>query len=97
MIGERRSELTTADSWVMHVSREGDVQVTKEDAKQAMNEQYGGQDEPSTGFNSTYRAAAKFSNAYMLVYIRESDWNTVMCDVIPCFLRQQILLGAEAT
>ena len=46
-----------------------------------MNEQYGGQDEPSAGFGSTYRAANKFSNAYMLVYIREQDWNTIMCDV----------------
>ena len=72
------------------VRYEAGVKVTKEDAKQAMNEQYGGQDEPSTGFNSTYRAAAKFSNAYMLVYIRESDWNTVMCDVIP-FLYASIL------
>lgn len=56
-------------------------QVTKEDAKQAMLEQYGGQDEPAAGFGSNYRAAAKFSNAYMLVYIRESDWSDIMCEV----------------
>lgn len=24
---------------------------------------------------------AKFSNAYMLVYVRLSDWPTIMCDV----------------
>ena len=58
-----------------------DLQVTKEDVKQAMHEQYGGQDEPSPGFSTNYRGVTKFSNAYMLVYIRESDWNTVMCEV----------------
>lgn len=57
------------------------MQVTKEDAKQAMHEQYGGQDEPAAGFGSNFRAATKFSNAYMLVYIRESDWHDIMCEV----------------
>lgn len=40
----------------------------------------GGQDEPGTGYNAGYKYT-KFSNAYMLVYVRESDWNTIMCDV----------------
>lgn len=45
-----------------------------------MDEQMGGQDEPA-GYNVTYKYT-KFSNAYMLVYIRESDWNTIMCEVL---------------
>lgn len=53
-------------------------QVSLEDPKKALNEQYGGEDEnspPGTGFN-TFRFT-KFSNAYMLVYVRKSDWNQV--------------------
>ena len=64
---------------------EADLQVSKAEARQALDEQYGGQDEPLSGFNNNYRAATKFSNAYMLVYIRESDWNTIMCDVRPLY------------
>ena len=39
-----------------------------------MQEQFGGEDEnpPATGFN-TFKFT-KYSNAYMLVYIRKSDW-----------------------
>ena len=57
--------------------------MTKEDAKQALDEQYGGQDEPSSGFNAPSYKYTKYSNAYMLVYIRESDWNNIMCEVRP--------------
>lgn len=56
------------------------MQVTKEDARQAMNDQYGGQDEPVSGnYNHSYRGT-KFSNAYMLVYVRESEWENIMCE-----------------
>lgn len=54
------------------------LQVSIEDAKKALNEQYGGEDEnppPGTGFN-TFKFT-KYSNAYMLVYVRTSDWNRV--------------------
>ncbi|KAI3938563.1 hypothetical protein MKW98_016068 [Papaver atlanticum] len=44
-----------------------DERVTKEDAKWALEEQYGGEE--------------RFSNAYMLVYIRESDKDEIICDV----------------
>lgn len=51
------------------------VQVTKEDKKKALDEQFGGEDEnppPAPGFNNapTFKFT-KYSNAYMLVYIRE--------------------------
>jgi hypothetical protein len=60
-------------------------QVSNEDAKKALNEQYGGEDEnspPGTGFN-TFRFT-KYSNAYMLVYVRKSDWDQVCC--LPCVI-----------
>jgi hypothetical protein len=54
------------------------MQVSVEDAKKALNEQYGGEDEnspPGTGFN-TFKFT-KYSNAYMLVYVRTSHWDKV--------------------
>jgi hypothetical protein len=55
--------------------------VTKENARQALDDQYGGQDEPTSGgFTPSYRGT-KFSNAYMLVYMRESEWENLMCEV----------------
>ena len=49
--------------------------MSVEDARKAMQEQFGGEDEnpPATGFN-TFKFT-KYSNAYMLVYIRKSDWD----------------------
>ncbi|XP_026444313.1 ubiquitin carboxyl-terminal hydrolase 13-like [Papaver somniferum] len=44
-----------------------DKRVTKEDIKRVLEEQYGGE--------------AKYLNAYMLVYIRESDRDEIMCNV----------------
>ncbi|KAI3906979.1 hypothetical protein MKW92_023595 [Papaver armeniacum] len=44
-----------------------DERVTKEDTKWALEEQFGGEE--------------RFSNAYMLVYIRESDKDEIICDV----------------
>lgn len=54
------------------------LQVSVEDVKKALNEQYGGEDEnspPGTGFN-TFKFT-KYSNAYMLVYVRTSHWDKV--------------------
>ncbi|KAL1211670.1 Ubiquitin C-terminal hydrolase 13 [Cardamine amara subsp. amara] len=53
-----------------------DERVTKEDLKRALEEQYGAEEElPQTnpGFNNPPFLFTKYSNAYMLVYIRESD------------------------
>ncbi|KAI3863559.1 hypothetical protein MKW92_011884 [Papaver armeniacum] len=44
-----------------------DERVTKEDIRWALDKQYGGE--------------ARYSNAYMLVYIRESDREEIMCNV----------------
>ncbi|KAH9610514.1 hypothetical protein KSS87_011420 [Heliosperma pusillum] len=61
-----------------------DERVTKEDMKRALDEQYGGEEElPQTnpGFNNTPFKFTKYSNAYMLVYIRETDKDKILCNV----------------
>ncbi|XP_074565109.1 ubiquitin C-terminal hydrolase 13-like [Curcuma longa] len=61
-----------------------DERVTKEDIKRAIEEQYGGEEElpqMNPGFNNTPFKFTKYSNAYMLVYIRESDKDKIMCNV----------------
>ncbi|XP_042056257.1 ubiquitin C-terminal hydrolase 12-like [Salvia splendens] len=61
-----------------------DERVTKEDMERALEEQYGGEEEfPQTnpGYNNTPFKFTKCSNAYMLVYIRVSDKDKIMCDV----------------
>eukprot|EP00249_Psilotum_nudum_P018816 c26973_g2_i1 orf=2-2626(-) len=59
-----------------------DEHVTKEKLKIALEEQYGGEEElPQTnpGFNNAPFKFTKYSNAYMLVYIRESDKDKIIC------------------
>ena len=59
-------------------------QVYKETSKRALDEQFGGEDEtppPAPGFTSPTLKLTKYSNAYMLVYIRESSWKDIMRDV----------------
>ncbi|XP_039139538.1 ubiquitin carboxyl-terminal hydrolase 13-like isoform X1 [Dioscorea cayenensis subsp. rotundata] len=71
---------TLSDQWYKF----DDERVTKEDLKRALEEQYGGEEElPQTnpGFNNTPFKFTKYSNAYMLVYIRESDKEKVICNV----------------
>ncbi|KHG10063.1 Ubiquitin carboxyl-terminal hydrolase 12 -like protein [Gossypium arboreum] len=71
---------TLSDQWYKF----DDERVTKEDMKRALEEQYGGEEElPQTnpGFNNTPFKFTKYSNAYMLVYIRESDKDKIVCDV----------------
>ncbi|KAF1868595.1 hypothetical protein Lal_00036033 [Lupinus albus] len=61
-----------------------DERVTKEDIKRALEEQYGGEEElPQTnpGFNNTPFKFTKYSNAYMLVYVRETDKDKIICNV----------------
>ena len=92
-----------------------DERVTKEDAKRALEEQYGGEEEVCTmsilqiihidhlqfyvyiifffylsfaqlpqmnpGLNNPPFRFTKYSNAYMLVYIRESDKDKIICNV----------------
>ncbi|KAF8005626.1 hypothetical protein BT93_K0032 [Corymbia citriodora subsp. variegata] len=71
---------TLTDQWFKF----DDERVTKEDIKRALEEQYGGEEElPQTnpGFNSSPFKFTKYSNAYMLVYIRESDKDKIVCSV----------------
>ncbi|XP_039024215.1 ubiquitin carboxyl-terminal hydrolase 12-like [Hibiscus syriacus] len=70
---------TLSDQWYKF----DDERVTKEDMKRALEEQYGGEELPQTnpGFNNTPFKFTKYSNAYMLVYIRESDNVKIICNV----------------
>ncbi|CAD6270087.1 unnamed protein product [Miscanthus lutarioriparius] len=71
---------TLSDQWYKF----DDERVTKEDIKKALEEQYGGEEELpqiNPGFNNTPFKFTKYSNAYMLVYIRESDKEKIMCNV----------------
>ncbi|KAH7547698.1 hypothetical protein JRO89_XS14G0004000 [Xanthoceras sorbifolium] len=71
---------TLSDQWFKF----DDERVTKEDMKRALEEQYGGEEElPHTnpGFNNSPFKFTKYSNAYMLVYIRESDRDKIICNV----------------
>lgn len=55
-------------------------QVTKEDRKAAMEDQFGG--EASEGkARHQFSSLFKSQSAYMLVYIRESEWNEIMGQV----------------
>ncbi|XP_031094460.1 ubiquitin carboxyl-terminal hydrolase 12-like [Ipomoea triloba] len=71
---------TLSDQWFKF----DDERVTKEDMKRALEEQYGGEEElPQTnpGFNNSPFKFTKYSNAYMLVYIRECDKDKIICNV----------------
>ncbi|KAG8387302.1 hypothetical protein BUALT_Bualt02G0007200 [Buddleja alternifolia] len=62
-----------------------DERVTKEDMNKALEELYGGEEEhvmqTNPGINNTPFKFTRHSNAYMLVYIRESDKDKIMCKV----------------
>ncbi|KAL0459972.1 UNVERIFIED_CONTAM: Ubiquitin carboxyl-terminal hydrolase 13, partial [Sesamum latifolium] len=57
-----------------------DERVTKEDITKALNELYGGE-ETNPGINNAPFKFTRHSNAYMLVYIRESDKDKILCDI----------------
>ena len=52
------------------------MQVTKQDAKRALAENFGGQDD-----SGVYRYT-RSSNAYLLVYVRETEWPGIMSQVM---------------
>ncbi|CAM0883475.1 unnamed protein product [Alopecurus aequalis] len=71
---------TLSDQWYKF----DDERVTKENMQRALEEQYGGEEElPQTnpGLNTNPLRFTKYSNAYMLVYIRESDKDNIICDL----------------
>ncbi|XP_019461341.1 PREDICTED: ubiquitin carboxyl-terminal hydrolase 12-like isoform X2 [Lupinus angustifolius] len=72
-----------------------DDRVTKEDAKRALEEQYGGEEElPHTnpGFNNSPFKFTRHSNAYMLVYIRDSDKDNIICSVDEKDIAQHLIV-----
>lgn len=61
-----------------------DEHVNKSDASEAIDNNWGsgGDDKASVTYGvAPVRIAPRFSNAYMLVYVRESEWDSVMCKV----------------
>eukprot|EP00898_Chlorokybus_atmophyticus_P001501 jgi/Chlat1/2351/Chrsp17S02617 len=71
---------TLGDQWLKF----DDERVTKEDGKKALDEQFGGEEEvppAQPGLNAPAYKWTKYSNAYMLVYIRDSDKDKVICPV----------------
>ncbi|XP_024396662.1 ubiquitin C-terminal hydrolase 13 [Physcomitrium patens] len=61
-----------------------DEHVTKEETKRALEDQYGGEEElpaQNPAYNQPAFKFTKYSNAYMLVYIRDSDKDKVICNV----------------
>nr|XP_028946223.1 ubiquitin carboxyl-terminal hydrolase 13-like isoform X2 [Malus domestica]XP_028946224.1 ubiquitin carboxyl-terminal hydrolase 13-like isoform X2 [Malus domestica] len=68
---------TLSDQWYKF----GDKCVTKEDVKRALEEQYGGEEETNPDFNNTPFKLTRHSDAYMLVYVRDSDKDKVICNV----------------
>lgn len=69
---------------VIIVSDAMTVQVYKESSKRAIDEQFGGEDEtppPAPGFTAPTLKLTKYSNAYMLVYVRQSSWKDIMLEV----------------
>nr|GEX04170.1 ubiquitin carboxyl-terminal hydrolase 12-like isoform X2 [Tanacetum cinerariifolium] len=70
---------TLSDQWLKF----DDEHITKEDRKSAMDEQYGGEYElpQENSLLDNSPSKLKYSNAYMLVYIRESDQENMMCNV----------------
>mmetsp|Transcript_35695 Transcript_35695/g.79387 ORF Transcript_35695/g.79387 Transcript_35695/m.79387 type:complete len:1131 (+) Transcript_35695:131-3523(+) len=61
-----------------------DDRVTIESKEKALDEQFGGEDDTlsaNTGYNNAPVRYTKYSNAYMLVYIRVSDWDRIVCNV----------------
>ncbi|GAU14502.1 hypothetical protein TSUD_250440 [Trifolium subterraneum] len=83
---------TLSDLWYKF----DDERVTKEDPKRVLEEQYGGEEElPQTnpGFNNTPFKFTKYSNAYMLVYIREADKEKVICNVDEKDIAEHLRVG----
>lgn len=56
-----------------------DETVTKATEEQAIQENWGTPEASAKPFGNQNRV--RFSNAYMLVYVRESEWDSIMCDV----------------
>ena len=59
-----------------------DERVTKEPPEAAIDQQFGGDDEPpNPGYGNFNYKVTRSSNAYMLVYVRISEKDHIMCPV----------------
>ena len=71
-----------------------DERVTKEEAARALDEQYGEdageEDKLRRGLTPGIRPS-RFSNAYMLVYVRESDEAQILCDATESDIQEHLL------
>ncbi len=73
------------------------LQVTKESRKAAVDDQFGGESDAGKvrhQFSSLFKA----QNAYMLVYVRETEWDEIMCTVseedVALHLRERVRVRA---
>lgn len=66
----------TTEEWLKF----DDERVTREEKSKAIDEQFGGEDDGTNPPGKDFKFT-KYSNAYMLVYVRESDMGTVRCEV----------------
>ena len=55
--------------------------MTKESRKAAVDDQYGGESDAGKARHQ-FSSLFKSQNAYMLVYIRETEWDEIMCQVV---------------
>lgn len=70
-----------------------DEMVSKASDDEAIAQQFGGDDR---GLGGTQPKIRSFSNAYMLVYVRLSDWDRMMCDVGEQHLEAHVLARLKA-
>lgn len=75
-----------------------DERVTKEDDKRALDEQFGEDDNATPGgFNNNLAfKVPKYSNAYMLVYIRVEDWDRIQCGVAEADIAEPLRVRLKA-
>ena len=70
--------------------------MTKEDRKAAMEDQFGGKN--SERSKHQYSSLFKSQSAYMLVYIREAEWDEIMRQVseedVALHLRERVRVRA---
>eukprot|EP00741_Cyanophora_paradoxa_P021387 tig00021350_g20646.t1 len=86
-----RPNKRAADQWYKY----DDERVTKATPEQAIQDNFGGE-EDAPGFQNrrVMTLSKRFSNAYMLVYVRESDYERVCFDLpdndVPAVLRERL-------
>lgn len=78
-----------------------DERVEKANENDAINDNWGGDcmKTANPGLGGGYGNAlrmSRFSNAYMLVYVRESDWDSIMCEVTAEDISQHVRTRLEA-